>query len=75
MGQLEYCVMPDRNITFFLGVGVEAERDQSAEVMLLLFCVCLQGQWVAVEEEQLLATGSPPREWGKKINVFCIVNL
>lgn len=41
---------------------------ESAEVML--FYVCPQGQWVVVEEEQLLATDSPPREWGK--NVFSV---
>lgn len=42
----------------------EVERDQSAEFIWLL-CVCPQGPEVAAEEEQLLATGSPPREWGK----------
>lgn len=31
-----------------------------------LFCLS-SGQGVAVEEEQLLATGSRPREWGKNI--------
>lgn len=42
------------------------EMDQSAEV-IWLFCVSPQGQGVAAEEEQLLETGSPPREWGKCI--------
>lgn len=36
--------------------------------------VYLQGQEVVVEEEQLLATGSPPREWGKK-NICFSVNV
>lgn len=37
--------------------------------------VCPQGQGVVVEEEQLLATGSPPREWGKNMCLVYILNL
>lgn len=36
-----------------------------------LVVLCPQGQGLAVEEEQRLATGSPPREWGK--NMFSVV--
>ncbi len=37
--------------------------------------LCPQGQGVAVEEEQLLATGSPPREWGKNMCLAHILSL
>lgn len=53
--------------------------DRSAEVILLFLCVRPQGQGVAVEEEQLLVTGSPPREWGKNMclvkSLASLVNL
>lgn len=45
-------------------------EEHAADV--IWWCVRLQGQGVEVEEEQLLATGSPPRQWGKNI---CLVSV